>query len=114
MRTDINASSLIEAITASVVFMVVFIISLQTLGRVGTNKDISIDLIDADYRIYATFLAVRKGATSDAYRYDWGQITVIRKKYRDFNDLTELRIEATLAGNKRKIIRYFIIRNEPD
>lgn len=112
VKTSIKASSLIEVIVASAVFMVVFLISLQTIGKITTKNDISIELIDAQNKIYAAFRAAQNEPTPAIFQYDWGNITIVKQKYKNFNDLTLLKIEVVLDRNNKKIVRYFIIRNE--
>lgn len=112
VKKRINASSLIEVIVASVVFMVVFLISLQTIGKITTKSGTSIELINAQNKIYAAFRAAQDGMVPATTKYDWGSITISREKYKNFNDLMQLRIVATLDRKNKKIVRHFIIRNE--
>ncbi len=47
----LKASTLVETIIASVIFMCVFVISLETVSRLTVREDDNTVLVEADYRI---------------------------------------------------------------
>lgn len=113
----LRASTLIETMIASVIFLCVFTISLDTVSRLTLkNNDQSI-LVEVDYRIKQCrqeFSAKTHRQGSYIREYSWGKIIVNLKPYRNYMDLTELTITADVKNNSKRFKYKYVIEPEHD
>lgn len=110
----IAASTLIEVLVASVIFLLLFAISMQTLGKITTKSSVAIEIMEAENKI-AMLYRQSRGAdigTSTTKEYEWGQITAATTRYKDYSDITQLTITAYINRRATKIVRCYIIENE--
>ncbi len=108
----LKASTLVETIIASVIFMCVFVISLETVSRLTVREDDNTVLVEADYRIKECLREYGDGRHADGQytrEYGWGTIVVLIHPYRDYTDLQELTITAEIGSiSKRLEFKYII------
>ena len=74
------AASLLEAVVASVVLLIVFAASLETVVRLTAGPSDGIVCAEADYRAACTASEIRQGAFSEGkteLSYGWGTHTII-------------------------------------
>ena len=72
------AASLLEAVVASVVLLIVFAASLETVVRLTAGPSDGIVCAEADYRAACTVSEIRQGAFSEGKTersYGWGTLT---------------------------------------
>lgn len=78
------AASLLEAVVASVVLLIVFAASLETVVRLTAGPSDGIVCAEADYRAAYTASEIRQGAFSEGkteLSYGWGTLTVLIEPY---------------------------------
>lgn len=114
----LRGSALIEAIVASTIFLIVSMLSLETVSRIttGGGADEWV-LVEADHRADACFAKYGAGEYSDGTYEDefaWGRITTEISGYRDYPDLQEIVISATINNSRRTIIYRHIIERKDD
>ncbi|MCL2562127.1 MAG: hypothetical protein FWE10_07425 [Rikenellaceae bacterium] len=96
-KQALRASTLVETLVASVIFMCVFAISLETLSRLTTRDDDNAVLVEADYRVKELFRLYgdgTHGAGEHKQEYDWGTITVRISPYGEYGRVQEVAITA--------------------
>lgn len=114
IRRVVVASTLIETLIASVIFLCVFMISLDTLSRLTLNKTDTRLLTEADYRIKDCFREYATGKYDCGYyqhTFDWGSIGITVKPYRDYPALRELEITADIKRSGKQIRYRHLINN---
>jgi hypothetical protein len=104
----LKGSTLIETIIASVVFMCVFVISLETVSRLTVRQDGSLALVEANRRMEECFREYA-GYDDGVYtrEYEWGDVTVMLRPYRDYARLHEMVVTANVE-RKRLELRYVV------
>lgn len=108
------ALSLIEVIVASLIFLTVFTISLQTVVGLTARQNDDAVYIVADMAIKTTYTEYYMGRIDmPEYKieYSWGDITGQLIPYNDYDGIEELTLIARLSRGGREIIyRYLIER----
>lgn len=102
----LKASTLVETIIASVIFMCVFMISLETISRLTVQEDDNTVLVEADYRIKECLREYGDGRHADGQytrEYGWGRIVILIHNYRSYADLQELTIIAEIESISKRL-----------
>lgn len=120
------ASSLLEAIVASVVLLIVFAASFETIVRLTAGPSDGIVCAEADYRAACVSGAIRAGVYGEGtteLTYDWGTLTVRIGPYGPCPALWQATLTVKIAGGRKKMeYRYLVdpdgfdripIRDEP-
>lgn len=105
---SLPASTLVEAIVASVIFLAVFAISLNTVTRLTTGEKDYITMVEVDYAIKSCFREYSGGGhLPGKYNktYDWGEITIEINPYGNYPELQQLMISADIH-NRNKYMEY--------
>lgn len=109
------ASSLLEAVVASVVLLAVFAASLETVVRLTTAPSEGMACVDADYRAACVASEIRRGAFEEGtteLSYGWGTLTVRIEPYAPCPILWQATLTVKIAdGRKRMECRYLV---DPD
>ena len=108
----LKGSTLIEVITATIIFMVVFIASFSVLSELSPTSDNALELIDADYRTSMIFRDLSSGVHQGGEyntQYNWGRISATLEPYRTYSDLQLLSIEVTFNHNRKRIIHKYVV-----
>jgi hypothetical protein len=112
----LRASTLLETIIASLIFMCVFAISLETVSRLTTRSSDNAVLVEADYRIMECVREYGDGRHADGQytrEYEWGTIVVLLGPYREYADLQQLTVTADVKSlSKHLEFRHIIERDE--
>ncbi|MCC8035828.1 MAG: hypothetical protein LIO77_07870 [Rikenellaceae bacterium] len=104
-KGELKASTLIETLVASIIFLAVFTISLDTAVRIT-----SVESIDAHTYLLITqdLEKLRKYYTEENFAigeyskdYQWGEAVIAIEGYRGYENLRILRIIATIVGSSR-------------
>ncbi len=104
----LRGSTLVEAVVASVIFMCVFAISLETVLRLTTKKEDNMVLIDVDHRIEECLRDYSRHENGVyAREYDWGRIVVVVRQYKNYPRLREVVVTAN-TERKRLEIRHVV------
>lgn len=100
------ASSLLEAVVASVVLLIVFAASLETVVRLTAGPSDGIVCAEADYRAACTASEIRQGAFSEGTTersYGWGTLTVLIEPYASCPALWQATLKVKIANGRKKI-----------
>ena len=95
---NLTASTLIEAIVASTIFLIVFMLSLETVSRLtaGRGNDEWV-LTEADHCADLCFAKYGDGKhPSGIYveEFGWGKVEIVISRYIDYDDLREVIVRA--------------------
>ena len=106
------AASLLEAIVASVVLLIVFAASLETVVRLTATPSEGMACVDADYRAACTASEIRQGAFSEGTTersYGWGTLTVLIEPYASCPALWQATLTVKIAGGRKRMeYRYLV------
>lgn len=109
------ASSLLEAVVASVVLLIVFAASLETVVRLTTAPSEGMACVDADYRAACVASEIRRGAFEEGtteLSYGWGTLTVRIEPYAPCPILWQATLTVKIAGGRKRMeCRYLV---DPD
>lgn len=105
LKHTLPGASVLEAIVASILFMVIFCIAIETLTRVGTMKrDDTLLEMETDLQGCVREFTLQVHETGEYSReYDWGEIAVLVAPYRDLDGIRELCFDALPAHTNRKM-----------
>lgn len=100
----LKGSTLIEVIIASVIFMSVFAISLETVSRLTVRQDDNLALVEAGHRMEECFRDYA-GRDEGVYtrEYEWGTVRVLLRPYREYERLHEMVITAEMKHKKMEL-----------
>ncbi|MDR2653238.1 MAG: hypothetical protein LBC68_13190 [Prevotellaceae bacterium] len=113
----LRAETLIQAIIAALIFMVVFLISLDTVVRITISKSDAYLLVDANYQISSFFAELSDGkhqnGTYTKY-FSGGKLSAEISQYKHYPDMQMIVINAEIDKIKKHIIfRHTVeIKNE--
>ena len=100
------AASLLEAVVASVVLLIVFAASLETVVRLTAGPSDGIVCAEADYRAACTASEIRQGAFSEGkteLSYGWGTLTVLIEPYASCPALWQATLTVKIAGGRKRM-----------
>ena len=100
------AASLLEAVVASVVLLIVFTASLATVVRLTATPSEGMACVDADYRAACTASEIRQGAFSEGTTersYGWGTLTVLIEPYASCPALWQATLTVKIAGGRKRM-----------
>lgn len=102
----LRGTSLLEAIVAALVFLIVFAATMELMPRFAIREDDAVLVAEANYRVGNVF---RKYATGEwpcgeyEETCEWGCIRVVIVPYRDFSDIRSLSVSASIYGSRKSI-----------
>ncbi|MDR1671294.1 MAG: hypothetical protein LBR57_02120 [Alistipes sp.] len=102
----LKGSSMLEAIVASLIFLLVFAISLSTLTRLSLRDDEGIALLEAERALtdcFARHSTRLPGIYTDTF--EWGEVTTTIATYGDYAGIRQVALTATITGS-RKTLEY--------
>ena len=111
-RKGIRAASLLEAVVAAVVFLIVFTIAMELLPRLTLREDETLLVADAEYRVARAFDKYATGVWPVGVyseSYDWGTVEIKLTPYRNYDDLQMLIVLTHIDGSRKRIARRQII-----
>ena len=109
------AASLLEAVVASVVLLIVFAASLETVVRLTAGPSDGIICAEADYRAACTASEIRRGAFSEGKTersYGWGTLTVLIEPYASCPALWQATLTVKIAGGRKRMEYRYLV--DPD
>ena len=112
LLTKVTASTLLETIVASVIFMIIFTMALDTMTRIMTfdQKDDEYLLIESSFSKCEHEIKNKKIVIGDEnYIFEWGNISVTITHYNEHLYLIDMSAETT--GRKNVSYKY-ILANE--
>ena len=111
----LSAASLLEAVVASVVLLIVFAASLETVVRLTAGPSDGIVCAEADYRAACTASEIRRGAFSEGtteHSYGWGTLTVLIEPYASCPALWQATLTVKIAGGRKRMEYRYLV--DPD
>ena len=103
----VPGNSIIEAIVASIIFMVVFLISIDMLTRIAT-READQQVLFMESEMNAVINKYQSGNYSDdIYKesFEWGDIEIIIQPYKDYSDIKKMNCKAVISKNG-KVVRH--------
>ena len=103
----VKGSTLIEVLTASVIFLIVFICSFSILSTLTPGGNDAAELIEADVRAAALSHEWSDGRHPEGTHtetHPWGNVTARLEPYADYPDLQQLSITVVFTRNKKRIV----------
>lgn len=104
-RRTLCAASLLEAIVAAVLFLIVFASAMELIPRLTVRDDEALLLAEADYRVKRAMERYATGVWpcgTYGESYDWGRVEVRVTRYRDFADMQQVMVTACIDGSRRR------------
>lgn len=99
-------STLLETIVASVIFLSVFAVSLETMSRmVASPRDTGI-MVEVDHRLNECFRKYSSPLyTAGEYeqKYSWGTIYIALSRYKEYDRLRHISLRAVVVDSRRTI-----------
>ena len=109
------AASLLEAIVASVVLLIVFAASLETVVRLTATPSEGMACVDADYRAACIASEIRQGNFGEGttkLTYGWGTLTVLIEPYASCPALWQATLTVKIAGGRKRMEYRYLV--DPD
>ena len=103
----LRAASLVEAVVAAVVLLIVFTAAMELLPRLTLRGDDSLAVAEAEYRAMCAFDKYGSGvwpAGTYVERYGGSEATVRVEPYRQYNDVQLITIEVRIDGSRKRIV----------
>ncbi|WP_297410971.1 hypothetical protein [uncultured Alistipes sp.] len=108
----VRAASLLEAIVAAAVLLIVFGATLDMLPRITLHTDDVMDIAEAEYRVGCAFEKYSSGLWPQGTyveRYDAGEITVRVEPYRDCGRVQIITVAADIRSSRKRIVHKQIV-----
>lgn len=105
----LKATTLLETIVASLIFLLVFGMAMEALVHIHKINDPDWAAMERGFNEFRDFLVVRSDGTRE---YSWGTMRWTRKDASDIEGLVEINVTATMKGGQK--IEYRYLRNETD
>ncbi len=112
LSKKIVGSTLLETITASIIFMIVFIMAMNTLTRLAkaTKADAEYFAIENELKKCQTLICTSiVYPKSETYAYEWGEITIDILNYR--NNIYQVNMIACTNKSHKKLFYRFLTKN---
>lgn len=112
-KVFLKGSSIVEAVTASVIFLLLFALALQAIVGMGSKEVRPAHFIEAD----KAYRKVLDGCVEGIYpigkypfRYEWGRMELCLEKYGDTGDLLRVSVTLRMKNNVSRIVHRHIIK----
>lgn len=117
LKQTLGGSSMIETIVASMIFLLVFTISLSTVTGLTLREDEGYALIEAERRLADCSGRYCDGTWAQGEyteEFDWGKITVTITDYGDYGQIRQVILRAALNNGRKKLEyrRLVLIKDE--
>lgn len=112
MKISLKGASLVEALVASVIFLTVFLIamdSLANIARLNLSGASPVAMEEAVGKCLEKFAA--ETANRRTYSYPWGDIEIGAKPYDAAGDVLDVTVMAKVKNGNTVIYRYLICRH---
>ena len=103
----LRAASLVEAVVAAVLLLIVFTAAMELLPRLTLRGDDALAVAEAEYRAMCAFDKYGSGvwpAGTYVERYGGGEATVRVEPYRQYRDVQLITIEVRIDGSRKRIV----------
>lgn len=116
VAVELKASSILETIVASIIFLVVFAMSIEILSRLTLTGVEPYTLVDINHNIEICLGRYSDGTYAQGvYRsqYNWGEINTTISAYDRFDKLQLISVVAVVAKNNKRIELQQIGKKKP-
>lgn len=106
------ASSLLESIVASIIFLLVFAIAMTTISQLPVSDNDNWVYIEADHEIEKTYRYYSHNITDEGEytkSYEWGEMHSTLMQYGDNQNLQHLTIKVRFKKSKKSLQSEYII-----
>ncbi len=114
LKKRLAGSSMVEAIVASLIFLVVFVLSLSTLTGLTLRRDEGHVLLEVERALADCFLRYGDGSRAPGNHtdeFEWGTVTTVIEKYDDYENIQRVALRATISGSRKSIeYRRLVVR----
>lgn len=103
---QLKGSSLLEAIVAAVIFLLVFTAVMELMPHFAVRRDNTLLLVEADYRLMRAYERYATGLWSCgeySEKYDWGKVVIRITLYGGFSDLQSVEAIVHINGDNKRI-----------
>lgn len=103
----LRAASLVEAVVAAVLLLIVFTAAMELLPRLTLRGDDALAVAEAEYRAMCAFDKYGSGvwpAGTYVERYGGSEATVRVEPYRQYRDVQLITIEVRIDGSRKRIV----------
>lgn len=103
---QLKGSSLLEAIVAAVIFLLVFTAAMELMPHFAVRRDNTLLLVEADYRLMRAYERYATGlwpCGEYTEQYDWGKVIIRITLYDDFSDVQLVEATARIEGDDKRI-----------
>ncbi len=107
LKRTLPGTSMVEAIVAALIFILIFAISLSTLTGLTTREDEGYLLLEAERQLAACGGRYGDGTWAEGTYTDtfaWGTITTCVSLYGDYGKIQQVAMRAELHGSHKIII----------
>lgn len=111
LKLKLPASTIIETVVASVLFLLIFFICIESITRINSMSRGEEPLeVEMDFNnCIKMFTAEKYGEGEYTMTYRWGDITVSVKPYPEHEDISELNFTAGFNNGRSSDIRYRVL-----
>lgn len=101
MKMKLPATSLVEALVASVIFMTIFMIAMDSLVNLTTaGIGYPGPVIIESEAGYCTEKFLRGNDTERIFNYRWGKVRCTRKPFPAISDIIQIDVTISIKGRK--------------
>lgn len=107
-----RAASLVEAIVAAVVLLIVFTATMELLPRLTLREDDAQAVAEAEYRVANAFEKYASGlwpAGTYVERYDGGEVRVRVEPYRQYGNTQLVTVSVRIEGSRKHIVHKQVV-----
>ena len=109
MKRSLKGASLVEALVASVIFLTVFLMAMDSLMNIARINHSGVSPVEMEAAVRDCLKKIEDGSTDKrSYCYQWGSVEVDAQPYKAFDDLLDVTVTAK-AKNGCAIIYRFLI-----
>ncbi|MDR2293310.1 MAG: hypothetical protein LBE11_07545 [Prevotellaceae bacterium] len=114
-KMTFRAETVIQTIIAALIFMLVFLISLDTVVRITTSENDAYLLVDANYQMSAFFAELSDGKHQNGNYtkyFEEGKLSAEISQYKNYPDLQIIVVNAEVSKIKKHIVLRHIVKIE--
>ena len=112
MKLSLIGTSLVEALVASVVFLTIFLIAMDSLTNIARIRLSDVSPKAVEMAIGECLVKFSEGTDyKAAYSYPWGDIELRAEPYRDVDNMLDVTVTAKSKNEHTVIYRYLIWRH---
>jgi hypothetical protein len=110
LKKRLPGSTLVETLVASILFLVIFFLALDTLSRVGVRvPDDTLPAVETDLQACLHEFSTGDAAPGDYLRvYEWGEIAIAVRGYGELTDVRRLELVCRIDRHRSLVFHRLI------